>query len=85
MPCSRITAMPGCSFSQSLESVDTIGPAPQLRSDVPDVQKCLKHPEAVDVDGDVGAGALLIHQYLKVVVYGNRRTRQHTHKVCCRA
>ncbi|COW75653.1 Uncharacterised protein [Mycobacterium tuberculosis] len=25
MPCSRMTAIPGCSFSQSLESVETYG------------------------------------------------------------
>jgi hypothetical protein len=35
---------------------------------VPNVQECLKHPEAVDVDGYVGAGALLIHHYLGVDV-----------------
>jgi predicted aconitase with swiveling domain len=36
---------------------------------VPNVQESLKHPEAVDVHRDVGAGGLLVHRYpLKVDV-----------------
>ena len=63
-----------------------VGPAPQLRSDVPDVQERLEHPEAVDVDGDVGASALLVHQYL--VGRSARKPQDaaaHRQMVCCRA
>ncbi|EUA42691.1 hypothetical protein I553_6551 [Mycobacterium xenopi 4042] len=53
-------------------------PAPQFGCDVADVEQRLQQPQALDIDGDVGTGALLIHGCSHVGVLGHCRTRQHT-------